>query len=201
MPAKLEFFFDYVSFYSYLASTQVEAVAQRSGAELVWRPFLLGAVMKVTGSTPVVGDPHKGPYAVKDVADWARHYGLPEVKLPDGFPFRTVTLMRLALVALEHGGGAISRLTHAAYRAAFAEARDPSDPAVTEALLREAGLEPAAALARAEAPDIKDALRRNTDEALARGAFGAPTFFVNGTDMYFGNDRLVLVERALQRAR
>jgi 2-hydroxychromene-2-carboxylate isomerase len=197
MAKTLEFFFDYASTYSYLACTQVEALAQRTGAELRWRPFLLGAVYKATGNVPPVTVAHKAAYLVKDLVDWARYLGLPEFRLPENFPINSLKANRLGLVAAEQGR--IAAFSHAAYRAAFAEGRDLNDPQVLEALARAAGLEPAAALARTENQEIKDALRRNTEEAVARGAFGAPTFFVGDT-MFFGNDRLMFVERALREA-
>lgn len=197
MAKTLEFFFDYASPYSYLACHQVEAVAQRTGAELRWRPFLLGAVFKATGNSPPIQVPQKGVYLGKDLLDWTRHLGLPELRFPDTFPINSLKANRLGLVAAEHGR--IVAFSRAAYRAAFVEGRDLNDPKVLAELGREVGLEPEVALARMEHQEIKDALRRNTEEAVERGAFGAPTFFV-GQDMYFGNDRLMFVERALQQA-
>ncbi|MDY7224851.1 2-hydroxychromene-2-carboxylate isomerase [Hyalangium rubrum] len=197
MAKTLEFFFDYASPYSYLASQQVEAVAQRTGAELRWRPFLLGAVFKATGNVPPVTNAHKAAYLGKDLQDWARHLGLPEFRLPESFPINSLKANRLGLVATEQGR--IAPFTHAAYRVAFVEGRDLNDPKVLAEVANAAGLVAETAMARAESQEIKDALRRNTDEAVARGSFGAPTFFV-GEDMYFGNDRLMFVERALRGA-
>src|SRR5258708_25303375 len=95
----LEFFFDYISPYSYLASTQVESIANRAGAQLVWRPFFLGAVFKATGN-PVPGmNPYKASYMLADLLRWTRHYGLPDFTLPDPFPGRAITALRLGLVA------------------------------------------------------------------------------------------------------
>jgi 2-hydroxychromene-2-carboxylate isomerase len=197
MAKTVEFFFDYASPYSYLACEQVEAIAQRTGAELRWRPFLLGAVFKATGNVPPVNNAHKAAYLAKDLLDWTRYLGLPDFRLPDSFPINSLKANRLALVAAEKGR--IVPLSHATFRAAFAEGKDISDPQVLEGLARTAGLEPAAALALTDNQEIKDALRRNTEEAVARGAFGAPTFFV-GDAMFFGNDRLMFVEQALKAA-
>ncbi|MBN1204815.1 MAG: 2-hydroxychromene-2-carboxylate isomerase [Myxococcaceae bacterium] len=197
MAKTLEFFFDYASPYSYLASEQVEALAERTGAELRWRLFLLGAVFKATGNVPPISNPSKAGYLGKDLLDWCRYQGLPELRMPEAFPVNSLKADRLGLVAAEQGR--IAAFSHATYRAAFVEGKDLGDPKVLQELARAAGLEPEAALARSETQEIKDALRRNTEEAVSRGAFGAPTFFV-GEDMYFGNDRLVLVERALRAA-
>jgi 2-hydroxychromene-2-carboxylate isomerase len=194
MARTLEFFFDYASPYSYLATEQVEAVAKRTGAEIRWRPFLLGAVFKATGNVPPVTNAHKAMYLGKDLADWARYLGLPEFQLPSAFPVNSLKANRLGLVAAEHGS--IVPFTRAAFRAAFVEGKDVGDPSVLAELARGVGLDPEKALAQAESQEIKDALRRNTEEAVSRGAFGAPTFFV-GDQMFFGNDRLMFVERAL----
>lgn len=195
MAKTLEFFFDYASPYSYLASEQVEALVQRTGAELRWRPFLLGAVFKATGNVSPLTNERKAVYLAKDLLDWTRHLGLPDFRMPEGFPINSLKANRLGLVAAEQGR--IAPFSHATFRAAFAEGRNMNDPQVLTELARATGLAPEAALARTENQEIKDALRRNTEEAVERGAFGAPTFFL-GDDMYFGNDRLILVERALR---
>jgi len=197
MAKTLEFFFDYASTYSYLACNQVEAVAQRTGAELRWRPFLLGAVFKATGNHTPLQIPQKGVYIAKDIQDWLRYLKLPALVLPESFPANSLKANRMALVAAEHGK--VAAFSHAAYRAAFAEGKDLNDPKVLAELARQVGLEPDKALAHIENQEIKDALRRNTEEAVARGAFGAPTFFV-GDNMFFGNDRLMFVEQALRQA-
>ncbi|HYH99291.1 2-hydroxychromene-2-carboxylate isomerase [Hyalangium sp.] len=197
MAKTLEFFFDYASPYSYLASEQLAAVVKRTGAELRWRPFLLGAVFKATGNVPPITNPSKGMYLAKDLEDWTHYLGLPSFRLPDTFPVDSLKANRLGLVAAEHGS--IAPFSHAAFRASFVEGKDVSDPQVLAELARSVGMEPEKALARIDNQEIKDALRRNTDEAVAQGAFGAPTFFV-GERMFFGNDRLMFVERALSEA-
>ena len=197
MAKTLEFFFDYASPYSYLACAQVEAVAQRTGAELRWRPFLLGAVFKATGNVPPISTANKAAWLLKDVQAWASHLGLPPFRMPESFPINSLKANRLGLVAAEQGR--VVPFSHAAFRAAFADGKDLADPQVLAELARVAELSPEQALAKAESQEIKDALRRNTDEALERGAFGAPTFFV-GDELFFGNDRMMFVERALSGA-
>ncbi|HVG57062.1 MAG TPA: 2-hydroxychromene-2-carboxylate isomerase [Hyalangium sp.] len=197
MAKTLEFFFDYASPYSYFASAQVEAVAHRTGAELRWRPFLLGAVFKATGNVPPISTANKAAWLIRDVQAWANHLGLPPFRMPESFPINSLKANRLGLVAAEQGR--IVPFSHAAFRAAFADGKDLNDPQVLAELARGAELSPEQALAKSETQEIKDALRRNTDEALERGAFGAPTFFV-GDELFFGNDRLMFVESALSRA-
>lgn len=195
MSKTLEFFYDHSSPFSYLASTQLEALGRRTGAEIVWRPFLLGAVFKATQNVGPLSVPAKVMYLVKDLQDWARAYGLPEITLPDEWPVSSLKANRLSLVAQEEGK--LIPFSQRVFRAHFAEGRDTSSPEVLAAILAELGLDPTACLARADSQPIKDRLRQNTDEAVARGAFGAPTFFI-GDDMYMGNDRLHFVEKALR---
>jgi 2-hydroxychromene-2-carboxylate isomerase len=192
--AQLEFFYDLVSPYSYLASTRVEEVARRAGAEVRFRPFLLGGVLKATGNHAPVETPAKFRYVVVDTGRWARRLGVP-FAFPATFPFSTVLAMRCALAA--EARGKLVPFTHAAYRAAWAEGRDLSSPDVLAAVATSVGLEGPALVAAA--PEFKAALVAQTEEAVRRGAFGAPTFFL-GDELYVGNDRLDLVEEALRRA-
>jgi 2-hydroxychromene-2-carboxylate isomerase len=191
----LEFFFDYGSPYSYLASTQVEEMVRRTGSELRWRPFLLGAVFKSTGNISPATTMQKARYILKDLLDWTRQYDLPEFLLPEGFPANSLRADRLGLVADEQG--CLPAFTHALYREEFVLGKDPSQLATLNPVLQGVGLEAEKSLARSESAEIKDRLRQNTDQAIERGAFGAPTFFI-GDDMFWGNDRLPFVERALR---
>ena len=194
MAKVLEFFFDYSSPYSYLASTRVEAVVRRAGADLRWRPLLLGALFKESGNPSPASNIVKARYMLKDLLDWTRHYDLPDFMLPEGFPSSSLKAARLGLVADERGR--LPAFTHALYREVFVEGKDVSDVGVLTGVLLKIGLGAEESFERSGSPEIKDLLRRNTDEALARGAFGTPSFFI-GDDMYFGNDRLPFVEAAL----
>lgn len=199
--SKLEFFFDCSSPWTYLAFTRIRSVADRTGAEIVWRPVLVGgifnAVNKDVYKRRANPDPVKTPYYEKDLADWARFCGI-VIGKPPVFPVRAVAAMRAVLAAQELG--ALERFAAVVFRTYWGELKDISLPGVLEAAAREAGLDGATLLARSEAAEIKDRLRSNTDELIARGGFGSPTMFVNGDDMYFGNDRLPLVEAALLRS-
>lgn len=188
----LEFFYDFVSPYSYLASTRVEALARRTGATLRWRPFLLGGVLKATENKAPADTPAKYRHLKIDLARWARRLGVP-LAWPERHPFPTVLAMRCALVA--EARGALVAFTHAAFRAAWAEGRDLTSPDVLSAIASSIGLDGASLVAAA--PEQKAALVAQTEEAVRRGAFGAPTFFV-GDEMFVGNDRLDFVEEALR---
>lgn len=198
--ARLEFFYDYSSPWTYLAFSRIEALADAHGAELVWRPMLVGGIFNTVNPSvyearaqPVVP---KMRYMAKDLQDWARFYDLRIVFPPTVFPVNSVKALRGALVALEHGRiGPYSRRVFETY---FGDDRDISQDAVLRPIVEEVGLEPDAFFAAIATPSYKDRIRANTDECVARGGFGSPTMFV-GDAMFFGNDRLVLVEDALLR--
>lgn len=190
---RVEFFYDYASTYSYLAHREIEALAERRGAELVFRPMVLGFVFKATGNSMPAAVPAKAAYMVQDVRRWVRRYDLP-FHMPNVFPVNTIRALRGAVAALEDG--TFSDYHHAVMTAYWANDQDIGDPEVLAAIAGSAGLDGAALLARCEAEPVKAALRANTDEAIARGVFGAPTFFV-GDQMFWGNDRLDFVDGAL----
>ncbi len=192
--ATLEFFYDFVSPYSYLASTRVEAEVARVGGTVRFRPFLLGGVFNATGNKAPIETAAKGPYLAADVGRWARRLGVPYA-WPAKFPVLTVLPLRAAFAA--ERAGQLVPFTHALFRAYWAEGKDVSDPAVVEAAATRAGLDGAALVAAA--PSFKDALKAQTQEAIDRGSFGAPTFFV-GNEMFIGNDRLDFALEALVAA-
>jgi 2-hydroxychromene-2-carboxylate isomerase len=194
MAKTVEFFFDFGSPAAYLAYTQLPSIAARTGAELVWRPFLLGGVFKATGNTSPVMVPAKGAYFGKDMGRYAARYGV-ALNMPPNFPVNTLGFMRAA-AGLE-GTEMFRPFVDAIYRAMFVEGRAMGDPAVAAAALNEAGLDAGAIMAKAEDPAAKERLKTTPEEAVARGAFGAPTMYV-GQEMFFGQDRLDWVEAALK---
>lgn len=198
--ARLEFFFDCSSPWTYLAFHRIEDLARESGAELIWKPILVGGVFNAINPTmyeqrarPV---PAKARYAAKDLRDWARAYGL-VIGSPPVFPVNAVKAMRGAFLALD--AGVIAPYARATFEAYWRDLRDISQDEVLRDLAGRVGLDPDAFLAQLGADAQKARLRGNTDELIERGGFGSPTMFVDGDDMYFGNDRLELVRRALAR--
>lgn len=195
MAPRLEFFFDYGSPFSYLVDTQLLALCERSGAELVYRPMLLGGVFKATGNRSPIQEPveNKRGYGGLTLRRWVEHYGVPFVLNPH-FPINTVQVMRGAVAAQR--AGVFEAYHRALFPAFWAEGENLGDPDVVAEVLERAGLDAASLLEATSHDTVKQELRANTDEAVERGAFGAPTFFVEG-QMYFGNDHLVFVEKAL----
>jgi 2-hydroxychromene-2-carboxylate isomerase len=197
MPRTLEFFFDYGSPYSYLASHRLPGLAARTGVELRYRPMLLGGVFKATGNQSPMLEPiaPKRAYSGLALQRSAEAYGV-EFRGNPHFPINTLMLMRSAIAAQQLR--VFDAFHQSVYPAFWVQGLDLGDEAVLAKLLAGAGLD-AAAIAEARSRDeVKNELRRNTDEAVQRGAFGAPTFFL-GDEMFFGADHLFFVERALGR--
>jgi len=190
---RIEFFFDYASTYSYLAHREVEGLAERRGAELVFKPMVLGFVFKASGNSMPAAVPAKAAYMTHDVRRWARHYGLP-FHMPSVFPVNTIRALRAAVAALEEG--VFGAYHHAVMEAYWANDQDIGDPEILASIASAKGLDGPRLVARAEEPAVKERLKANTDDAIARGVFGAPTFFV-GDQMFWGNDRLHFVDEAL----
>jgi len=192
----VEFFFDFGSPASYLAYQRLPALAAECGAAIVWRPMLLGGVFKATGNASPVTVPAKGRWMLNDLQRWAQRYGVPFVNNPN-FPINTLTLMRGATGLQLRRPEAFAAYCDAVFRALWRQQRDLGDPAVLSATLAEAGFDAADFIALVSEPEIKARLIATTEEAVARGVFGAPTFFV-GSEMHFGQDRLDFVADALR---
>ena len=197
----IEFFFDCSSPWTYLGFHNIQPLAAELGEDIRWRPFMVGGVFNTINpsvyesrAAPV---PAKARYMLKDLGDWARLAGL-KIKMPPSvFPVNAVKVMRACLV-LEPQGKLVPFAT-AAFEAYWGDDRDISQDEVVRDLCAKVGLDPDALIAAISEPAIKDQLRANTEELIARGGFGSPTVFVDGDDMFFGNDRLELVRAAILR--
>ena len=190
-----EFFFDFGSPTSYLAWTQLPGICADAGAKLVFRPMLLGGVFQATGNASPVSVPAKGKYMLVDMTRFARRYGVRMTFNPH-FPINTLTLMRAAVGVLGAMPDRFADFVRTIYEAMWIEARNMGDAAVAGEVIARAGYDARDIVDLASAPDTKAALKANTDEALSRGAFGAPTMFV-GSEKFFGQDRLDFVKEAL----
>ncbi len=200
----IEFFFDCSSPWTYLAFHNIQPVAKEVGATISWRPILVGGIFNTINPTVYASRdkpvPEKARYLAKDLADWARLAGLPIKWTPSVFPVNSVKAMRGCVYLGEaHGNAAMVPFARAAFEAYWGEDRDISQDAVLAGVCERAGVDAGALMQGINDQRVKDLLKANTDEVMRRGGFGSPTIFVNGTDMYFGNDRLPLIRAALAR--
>ena len=193
----IEFFFDVGSPASYLAWTQVEALAARHDAEIVYQPMLLGAVFQMTGNVSPAAIPEKGRYIAIDFKRFAQRYAVPFVLNPS-FPINTMPLMRGALAYLNTDR--FAAYLECVFKAMWVDGLNMGDPQVIADVLGSAGFSADEFLSHINQSAIKDELKQRTEQAVARGVFGAPTFFV-GEAMFFGQDRLEFVEQALIQGR
>lgn len=193
MSKTVEFIFDVGSPTAYLAWTQLEAMCDRTGAELQLTPVLLGGIFKATGNNPPGAVPAKGMYMMRDLARYAQRYQV-SLNMNPHFPVNTLMPMRIVTAAI--GTPEQDTVVKALYDAMW---KSPCKLSETEELTRvlsEAGLDAEHWLSRAADESVKDTLKANTEAAVKRGVFGAPTLFV-GNEMFFGQDRLDFVEEAL----
>lgn len=190
MTAKrpIEFFFDVASPYAYLASVQIEAFAKEVGRETFWRPMFLGAVFRASGNEMPARIPAKAAWMQADLRMSAQVLGVP-FQFPTAFPIKTTAHLR-ALLAAESVGGqdALRRLAAAFFEAYWGEGHDITEKAWFTSAAATTGLNAAALLAANEDEQLVKKLIANTEEVVARGAFGAPTFFI-GETMFWGHDR------------
>jgi 2-hydroxychromene-2-carboxylate isomerase len=196
MMRSVEFYFDYGSPFSYLADTQLAGLEKSTGATVVYRPMLLGGVLKATGNASPMAVPAKGAYMGLELKRWAERYGVPFRANP--FPFRSNTLRLMRGAVASQRLGVFPAYHRAVFPAVWGEPLDLGDDAVFRRLFEHAAIDPQGLLEAIEAQETKDELRRSTEEAVRRGVFGAPTFFV-GDEIFWGNDRLTFVEQALRR--
>lgn len=196
MSKTVEFLFDMGSPYTYLAYRHLPRMAQACGASIVWTPVLLGGIFQATGNRSPAETPAKRQHLETDLQRWAKAYGTHYQANPN-FPINTLTLMRGAVALQMRDEAQFQRYLATMFEAMFGKPENLGDPAVLAKVLVAAGFDPAELLALTQTQAVKDTLKANTERAIARGAFGAPTFFV-GDEMFWGQDRLHFVEAALQ---
>ncbi len=195
MSKQVEFLFDFGSPYTYLAYHELRRIAQARGAQIVWRPILLGGVFQATGNHSPAEIPAKALYSNVDLQRWAQAYGVPFTMNPH-FPINTLALMRGAVAMQQRGEEPFQRYLAAMFSAMFDKPRNFNNPAEFGAVLAQAGFDPMECMQAIQDPAAKEALKAATAEAVARGVFGVPTFFVDN-EMFWGQDRLHFVDAAL----
>lgn len=196
MAQPIQFYFDFSSPYGYLTAQVIEDFGTRHGREVVWKPFLLGALFKVTGQKPLLDMPVKGDYARRDLQRSARSLGVPFV-LPDPFPFLSVAAARAFYWRADQDPGAGKVLAKALYVAAFGAGRDISSPEVLLEVAETQGVDREELGAALKEQAVKDRFRGEVDAALEKGVFGSPLLLVDG-EAFWGHDKLPEVGRWLE---
>lgn len=194
MSETIDVYFDVGSPASYLAWTQLPALADRNNASINWKPMLLGGVFKATDNQSPSTIPAKGRYTRVDLSRFAKQYGVPFESNPY-FPINTLQLMRGATGYLD--SPRFQEYLTAIFTAIWVNKKNLNDLEVVSEVLINAGFDPSEVLALSNRPEVKEQLKQTTEEAVSRDVFGAPTCFVAG-EMFFGQDRLDWVEKALR---
>ncbi len=202
MTARVEFFFDLSSPWTCLAFHNLPGPLERTGATAMYRPILVGGVFNAVNPAVYAAreqaDNRRLQHSWKVLKDWAQLAGVPMNFPSQWHPAKSIAAMRFCC-ALEDDQAALIAFARAAFASYFGAQENLDDPDVLERVATEAGLDGAAIRAAAATDPVKARLRANTEEVIARGGYGSPTIFVDGDDMYFGNDQLPLVETALKR--
>jgi len=197
---RIEFFFDCSSPWTYLAFESMQPVAARGDVELVWKPILVGGVFNAVNDSVYANRanpvPAKARYYAKDLQDWARHIGI-RIGQPPVFPVNSVRVMRGAFVALD--AGCVVPYARRAFERYWGDLADISQEDEVRAIATSVGLDADDFWRTINEPATKDRLKASTQELIERGGFGSPTLFLDGDDMYFGNDRIPLLAAQLDR--
>ena len=196
MAAPIDFYFDFSSPYGYLATQKIDALAAKYGRLVEWHPVLLGVVFKETGASPLTMIPLKGEYSRRDFERSARFHGIAGFRMPPKFPIPSQAPARIVLWLKARDPALATRVIKALYRAFFTEGVDISDPDTAASIAAREGVNVAEARAAVDEPAMKDALKREVEQAIGRGVFGSPFVFVDG-EPFWGLDRFDQVERWL----
>jgi len=197
MARSVDFLFDFGSPAAYLAWTQLPRLVADTGTQVVMKPILLGGIFQSTGNRAPITVPAKGTYLFTDLNRYAKLYGVPLVMNPH-FPINTVTLMRIDVALTMRADPRLDAYRAAVFPAIWADRKNMGDPATVAAVLAPAGFAADELVALASDPQVKEILKTWTQDAVDRGAFGAPTFFV-GDEMFWGQDRIDFVRSALKQ--
>ena len=197
MTKSVEFYFDLGSPTTYLAHTQLAKICADTQSELIYIPMLLGGVFKATGNASPAMIPAKGRYMFQDLDRFAKRYGV-QLRFNPYFPINTLILMRAVTGMQMHQPQRFAEFVDCLFKALWVEGRNLNDPQTVAAVLTENGFDPQEIIALTNDESVKAALKENTEAAIKRGVFGAPSMFI-GDQLFFGQDRLDFVEEALRQ--
>jgi len=200
---RLQFFYDFTSPYTYLASTQIDALGARHGIVVEWEPALLGGIMKATGNTPPAALPPRAAFMLADVVRWATIYGVP-FRFSEHFPHASMPALRAAIAVRKNAPESFAKYNTLMFRATWAEGKNIADKGVLAEVATAAGVSSDLVLGANDDPACKAELKASTERAVALGAFGLPFVVLDqdgAIETYFGNDRLPMLDERLRRGK
>ena len=198
MSNKVEYFLDCSSPWTYLSFKGIQELSKRKSFEIIWKPILVGGIFNTIN--PSVYESRQNPikeklvYSQKDLDDWSKSRGL-DIKMPKIFPVNSVKAMRGSFFFQDKGN--IEEYLDAVFYAYWTEGKDISDDDILNSIVDQLNGSAEEYFDFIKTPEAKERLISNTQELMDRGGFGSPTFFLNKDDMYFGNDRIQLLEEKL----
>lgn len=197
---KFEFFFDCSSPWTYLAFSRIHSVIEKYNLDPIWKPILVGGVFNEVNkdiySQRENPNPRKFKYSRKDMQDWAELSNI-KINWPSIFPVNAVKMMRIAIIAEEENK--LIEFVNCCFKSYWENDLDVADDNILKKILIDCDLEPIKIFKSIKEDRIKKKLRNNTENLIERGGFGSPTIFINDTDMYFGNDRIELIDYKLNK--
>jgi 2-hydroxychromene-2-carboxylate isomerase len=200
MAGSIDFYFDFSSPYGYFASTRIDELAQKYGRSVNWRPMLLGVAFKATGMAPLPLVPMKGDYSMRDMERTARFHQIPYAR-PNPFPISTQAAAR-AMIWIRNtmGDGKAVEFAKAVFRAYFVDGINIGEPSAVMRIASQLGIDPATLTEAVNDRAIKDQLKTDVEQAMARGVFGAPFIIVDG-ESFWGFDRFDQLEAFLKNGK
>ena len=196
MSQAIDFYFDFSSPYGYLGAQRIDAIAEKHSCEVNWRPYLLGAVFKQLGTSPLVSQPVKGPYSCHDLMRSSRLYGI-TFKIPDPFPVNSLAACRAYYWLVDDDPALARKLAQTLYRGYFIDNRNLGEAEVVVETAVALGIDKEAVTAGLHDADVKARLRSEVEGALEKGVFGAP-FFIYGDEQFWGCDRMDHLDKWLE---
>lgn len=196
MSKIIDFYFEFYSPYAYLASFRIDGIAEKHGCEVNWRPFMLGATFSITGHGPLTETPMMGEYSLLDMQRSARLFDIP-FQMPEEFPKVSLNCARAFYALVDDQPEQAKALAKSMYHEIFGLGRDGTQPERIAELAKQNGIDGEALLESIQAPGIKQRLKDETGNAIERGVFGSPFFFVD-QQPFWGNDRLEQLDRWLE---
>ena len=188
MDQSIDFYFDFSSPYGYLGALKVPEIETETGLSVTWHPILLGAIFKITGQSPLITQPVRGPYFIRDMERCARRQGVAMI-WPDPCPFPSQDVCRAFYCLRDQNTDKAVAFARAVYTSSFGEGKNVMDRDILKQLLATVGADTDSTMAAITTDEVKEKLKAATQAAVDRGVFGSPSFMV-GSELFWGHDRI-----------